>query len=424
MILKYDMIFKYPKSDTSKYRQWLTDRYEELEKESAPSEALVSFVVIMAVVCSFETEGDSVRRHTSTEHQADLAKFEAGCYLLFTINRWFGPSISPKNDDQLKSWLFSFLAISTDALYLDTIQLHKIINSRIGTYGLAAKKEPAQDLTGTIADFIIRSIENRKPVEEEPNTPINLSASMFWVSTKVMIWSVCLFPIAFQHLKKDAAKEQAIKDSDDKSSYPKDEHSYYRKWITEEAPLLGQEIARTERVSVGEISSEQTGGRILFFSIMGVVCLYKGGINPSNLEPNPYIGDLARFEVGCYIMFLVSQWLDPSNPHEKKQLLGKYLATFSAISAQAISLPVDSIASIITNRFVTYGILSDTKKKEQELLEVLINFISYAMDDGKPIETRNRPTLSPSKNRQSASTDVNEWSTRFVPAVQRMLKKQ
>ena len=192
------MKLQFPPDDSSKYRQWITKRTDELNENPVHSDVVDGFMVIVAAVCAFDLGNSPIRKTKVSAKEEDVVRFEAGCFLLANILKIMGPSFTEEQKKNYQVWLGSYFSISAGFFEIEADEFINIFDYRMRIYEEIFAS--GREASGALTELIVRSKNLTAPIVQIPETP-SLSVDTAWVFPVVSIWITNYFAIVFRFLK-------------------------------------------------------------------------------------------------------------------------------------------------------------------------------------------------------------------------------
>ena len=181
------------------YLNWIQEKMKEIELSDEhkphPDAKLLQFLSIMIAVSRFKLPSDVLTYSSDINRLADIARFEAGLFLIATLEKWSGFVISPHSTDKhqvqkLAAWKYSFIALSIEATKLDPKTVIEIAEHRCGLYrAMYAQNLQIVEILGVVADFIDRAFVGGQPVNSV-GPAFSLSLNRLMIAKFCTAWAV------------------------------------------------------------------------------------------------------------------------------------------------------------------------------------------------------------------------------------------
>lgn len=218
---------------------------------------------------------------------------------------------------------------------------------------------------------------------------------------RLMLWPRSVFAFYQKRRDKDIVAKEI--------SYPQNDPSYFRKWLT-------AEYKRLESLSEKEWLSEGIKITTLKTLLIQAICEldssdFNSSIIPNNQQFNISNFDLVRFEVGVFLFANDEIWQHMQYETKSKEVYDECFKQFLALTYKALGIETGKLAPLVNYRLNIYkSILSE----EKDFLGTLTAFIMMSIETDGPAEVL-PATPNLNFNQTFISTAIAVWYKNYIP---------
>jgi len=188
--------------------------------------------------------------------------------------------------------------------------------------------------------------------------------------------------------------------------------SFYRRWTaTHEKQLLAQPTLDDAMIFVG-------------------LMIFLSKLDPTELDvvpiphekPKQLGDDAALFEAGCYLISIIDRWIYSRYPDRRESFIRRITDRFIQLSSEALATPAPRVGKLFNLRLEKYGEMHRGSRSERDMLDLLTDYITHAMECGSIFEGSDIPPIL-EMVRLNVQVHVLTWAGTFVKASLEMLEK-